>query len=62
MVQIFCDICGESRKFQGGQSGDYRLWFTTIVLEQINDDEKHIPCRSAIDICLECRDKMLINE
>lgn len=59
MIQIYCDICGGSRKFQGGQTGDYRLWFTSIILNQVCEEDKIVPCRGAVDICLECRDKML---
>ena len=59
MIQIFCDVCGESRKFRSGINGDYRLWFTTIEMRQICDEGKKIPSNSAVDICYECRDALL---
>lgn len=58
MVQIFCDICGCSKKFQSGIDGDYRLWFTSIKLEQVGDDENQLPMRNAVDICLDCRNAL----
>lgn len=59
MIQIFCDVCGESRKFRSGLRGDYRLWFTTIELLQVCDVDKEIPSNTAVDICHECRDKLI---
>jgi len=58
MIEIHCDICGAIRKFRSGIAGDYRLWFTTILIEQICEKDKELPTH-AIDICKDCRDKLL---
>ncbi len=59
MVQIHCDVCGGSRKLRSGIDGDYRLWFTTIRLSQVFNKGKKFHGNSDIDICEECRDKMI---
>lgn len=58
MIQIWCDLCGESRKFRSGIGGDYREWFTSVSITQVCEEDKQIPGCRAIDICVQCRDKL----
>ncbi len=59
MIQIFCDICGESRKFRCSLREDFCLWFTTIEMAQICEKDKNVPMNSAVLVCGDCRDELL---
>ena len=57
MIQIWCDICCGSRKLTSGIEGDYKLWFTTIEINQIcNETDVVVSRRQFVDICHDCRD------